>query len=149
MKRIKKARPWIDDNGKKYPDEKLKVISKGWDQKTWDYYLSETVDVPQREPILKEKSDVENYSQEDHSKFFKESFGKKHRPNLKSALNVMIGELPQKEAIILRMLFNEGLGTRKTAKILKIDDSSVRRLRKKGLELLKEKFKSVEDNKKL
>ena len=52
MKSVKRSRPWIDKNGKKYCDEKLKVISKDWDQETWNQYLSKTVDVPQKESIF-------------------------------------------------------------------------------------------------
>ena len=148
MKRLKRVRPWIDENGKKYSDDILRVVSKDWDQKTWDRYLTETVDVPQRELILKEKGDVENHSEESHYQFFKESFPKKKRDNLKSDLDMMMEELPQKECVILKMLFYEGLTPSKVAKRIGIDASSVRRLRKKGIELLKGKLKSIEVNKK-
>ena len=149
MKRLKRVRPWIDENGKKYSDDSLKVISKDWDQKTWDRYLTETVDIPQRELILKGKGDIENHSEKSHCQFFKESFPKKKRDGLKSGLDMMMGELPPKECVILKMLFYEGLTPSKVAKRIGIDASSVRRLRKNGIELLKEKLKSIDVNKKL
>ena len=99
--------------------------------------------------FLTDKNDIEDHSQESHSHFFKESSKKKQWPNLKAALDVMIKKLPPKEGMILKMLFHENLPPSEIAKKLRIDDSSVRRLRKKGLELLKEKFKSIEVNKKL
>ena len=52
-----------------YPDEKLKIISKNWDDDTWDNFLYE-FDVHQRELNQSSDADINSLSWDNHKEIF-------------------------------------------------------------------------------
>lgn len=44
--------PWLDESGDLLPDDILRVISKKWDQNTWDRYLDHYCEDKANEPVI-------------------------------------------------------------------------------------------------
>ena len=56
----KETKPWQHPNGKKFSVEELKLVSKKWDQKTWNEYLESTA-APLLETLLRKGTDISEY----------------------------------------------------------------------------------------
>ncbi len=54
------VKPWQRPNGKNFSVEELKLISKMWDQKTWDEYL-ESTEAPLTETLLRKGTSISKY----------------------------------------------------------------------------------------
>lgn len=138
-----KREPWLDEHGQQYPDAQLKIISKKWDEKTWDNYLKATVDVPLREIHLEHGHDAESYSQEEHEKFYQDVGNTKARPYFTHALEKIMRELPRKEALVIRMFFRQGMKSEEIAKVLNVDRATVYRTNKRALSKIKQDLKNI------
>ena len=139
-------KPWPDENGQQYLDWKLKEVFHTWDQKTWDEFLKETVEVPQRESVFQYGHDIEDYSQEEHKKFCQDIGKIKARPFFADALAGLIRSLSQREGIIVKMAFRQEVSHAEIAKSLNLDRSTVYRINKRALSKIKENLNDIVNN---
>ena len=143
MRKAKKEKPWLDENGKIYPLKKIEAISKSWDDKTWDRYLAENIDVEMKEGLLDDANEVENLSQDQYKNNYLDLFNQEEYPILREAFDNILRELPNKEATILKSIFYEKMNTSQVAKKFKLHPSTVIRARDRGITLIKQELEKT------
>ena len=143
MKKIKKEKPWLDENGKIYPLKKIEAISKDWDDKTWERYLAENIDVEMKEDLFGDANEVENFSQDQYKNNYLDLFDQEEYPILREAFDNILRDISGKEAIILKSIFYEKMNSSQVAEKFKLHPSTVIRARDRGITLIKRELEKT------
>ena len=111
MKKIK-DRPWLTSTEVEVPTDKLKEVSKAWDQETWSAYLK-WYESSFREVLVK----TEHYQilSECVSKSVFDLYGHESCPQLQSFCDRILNLVSTEQKIILRKIFFEGKTVRQIA----------------------------------
>lgn len=127
------SKPWLDPNGRLYSDDALKEISKTWDPSTWERFLSETIDVPQRELVQStEERAINEYLTGE------EKLDEMPRNELHALIRqLMRRHLSIQQQTILRMIYWENRSEREIAETLGLTKSRVPTQKSKSLSKLK------------
>ena len=137
-------KPWPGKNNHELPDKCLKSISTNWDTQTWDRYLDATVDVNMKESLLDDPATVDTLSQERYQDDYIGLFGQSEEfPNLQNAFDEIIKCLPEKEAIVIRLIFYNGLNIPEVSKKIGYHKTTIIRLRDKGISSLKKMLVNI------
>ena len=127
--------PWLNKKRFLKNDYQLKKISKDWDEKTWEDYLSslesersESLIDPDLYDLLKEEFPCPKYE------FIPDS---RRTKKLKKLLKNALHRLSEKQQKIIFFIFFEGLSTRETALKMNISHTGVLKLRDRALNSLK------------
>ena len=137
IKKPKRPTPWRDENGDLLSDEKLKVISRNWDEKTWNRFLEKVVEVPLRE-TYEESSFIEEHSEEDHKTFFRESISSKKSLSGSRKIEELLVGLDKRQVIVLKIICN-GFSLREISKKTGWSLTSIQRLKQMGIEEIRRK----------
>ena len=132
----KRDYPWLDENGEVYPLDRIKVISRNWDEQTWELYLSENVDVKRKS----NQSFIEAFAHHEHQNENCEPCENKEVLELKQKLTRALEDIPEKEKLIIKLIFFENMRIREITKKFNMSKRTVIRLRDKGLSLLRKEL---------
>ncbi|MBT4761923.1 MAG: hypothetical protein HOO06_09525 [Bdellovibrionaceae bacterium] len=139
MKTKDKLKPWLDDDGKELAEEKLHLVSRSWSPETWEEYLA-TIEKEQEEISFETPFGSENYSQEKHEKFYKNIFKQKDLPNIEKNICSILRELSNKQQAVIYLLFWEGKSLGEIGKKLRINKTSVMKLKSRALSYMAERI---------
>ena len=130
-------KPWLDQNGTPLSDTKLKLISKGWNQKTWEEYLS-WFEWPLQESQLSPEVYQEMAEKMEES-VFSLSASKSWLPDQDSKLyaEALLNKLTPKQKTVLKMIFWEEKTEREIAAHLGIARGTVNDIKNRALLKLK------------
>lgn len=126
--------PWLDQNGKTLPTEKIKLISKDWDSETWESFLKSTVDAeasgyevttPKYESLCEDQQDTMWGSSEALPQAVQEE--------VRSAVR-KLKERPKK---IIRCHYWENLSVREIGKIEDLSFGRVQQIKNESLNEIK------------
>lgn len=128
-------RPWLDANGQLYSNAALKEISKGWSSRTWEHFLSETVDKTQLDALVAPyKYDLMCEEADLHwSEIAVSGFSAAHV----SALLKAMRRLTKQQSQILRHLYWDGMSIRQTAQQMGVSKTLVSIQKDNSLKKLK------------
>lgn len=132
-------RPWTNEQGKDLAKDELKELCSGWDTSTWENYLS-AEEVEQKELLLDDPAQSENFSQEKHDHFIESHFDQKEFPNLKKKMCSLIRELSDKQQTVIYKIFWENKCLTTIAEEMNVNKTSVMKLRDRGLHQLAKKL---------
>ena len=126
-------KPWLDQNGNPLCDTNLKLISKGWNQKTWEEYLS-WLELPLRESQLCPEAFQEMAEKMEES-VFSLSASKNWLPEQDSKLyaEALLNKLTPKQKTVLKMIFWEEKTEREIAAHLGIARGTVSDIKNRAL----------------
>ena len=127
-----KSKPWKDNNGKTYPNDKLKIISKNWDNDTWYRFLRDDVYVYQREKTLSNPKHAEKCFTLHHNDLCKNTYDCNKRENIKKVLKALLNQLPRDEYKILKLIYWENKLNVEAANVLGISEVKSHRMRKRA-----------------
>ena len=127
-----KRKPWKDSNGRTYSNDKLKIISKNWDNETWYRFLQDDVYVYQRENTLNNPKHAEKYITIDHNDLCRRVHDSKKRENIKKVLKVLLNQLTSDEYKMLKLTYWEDKLNVEAAKILDVSEVKSHRIRKRA-----------------
>ena len=129
--------PWLDKNGKVLSDEVLRIISKVWDQETWDRYLDFYVnDIEDSRTTYKDDSTLENLLNHSVEPTFLTG-GEYVNPILKSQLSEAIKLLSDRQKFVIENIFLNNLSEHQVAELLGISRATVRGHKQTALRHLK------------
>ena len=129
--------PWLDPNGKVYSDAALKQISKTWDAKTWDKYLSEQSDKYLREESTDQRSyDFKCEKESMHVWNTQTGFPSDHPMAVQ--IRSKLKRLTKQQQQIIRCMFWQDLSLRETAATLGISATQVLVQKRRSLKRLKQ-----------
>ena len=106
--------PWLNKDGAMKSEAEIKESCKGWSPSTWESYL-QTLEVEQKETIMENPSDLEEYSQEEHDKYMDILGSPRVFPTLEKKLLESMESLTSKQKIVLHRVFLEKIGVRALA----------------------------------
>ena len=124
--------PWLNKDETMKSEAEIKESCKGWSPSTWESYL-QTLEVEQKEAIMKNPRDVEEYSQEEHDKYMDILGSSRAFPTLEKKLLESMESLTLKQKIVLHRLFWEKMGVRALAREMNVAASSLILMRDRAL----------------
>lgn len=127
------SKPWLDPNGRIYSDDALKEVSKNWDAPTWERFLAETIDCPQREIVQSnEERLIDEYFTGD------EKLDEMPRNELHDLIRQLIRRhLTIQQQSVIRMIYWQGRSEREIAEILGINKGRVPTIKRQSLSKLR------------
>lgn len=140
-------KPWLNDDGSLKDDQEIQVLGKGWSTKTWNNYLNATVDLGDEIERAIPFSEDEYYLK--GIKLSNTLENLEYYPRLKKAFRVALDGLTKSEREVLLKYFWENKKTPVIAKELKKANSTVRVLKQRGINKLREILTSLEFKHKL
>ncbi|MFK7827876.1 MAG: sigma factor-like helix-turn-helix DNA-binding protein [Oligoflexales bacterium] len=115
--------------------KQLKVMTKSWDQGTWDHYLQEEVESGRTESLLDDPWKIDEY-ETGYGDIAKESMGEEKILAFKKKLGSLLRLLSEKEQRIIFLIFWKGLSQREIARVLKLSRGSVENTRNRAFQKL-------------
>ena len=134
------TKPWLDQNGLPLCDSKLKLVSKRWDQKTWDEYLS-WFECPRRESLIKTSAYQEALDKMEESIFSLATSEESN--NSKVCVDEFLAMLTPKQKIVIEMTYWQNKSEREIAKHLGVSRGTIRDIKKNALTKIKKNFESA------
>ena len=139
-------KPWLDENGNVYSNEKLRVLKDGWNLETWEAFLKSDVEKACQEYLPDDPGFVEN-SQIGYSESYQDMASSERFPMLKEQVRAYLNRLTLKEQKIIQAIFWEGKSQRDIARELKVSRAAIFRTRDRALKklgaLFVDKFLSI------
>ena len=126
--------PWIGPEGKVLSDAQLRLVSRSWDAKTWERYLS-TIETPLSECLIPTKKLYALAEKSGNGLFICEGEAANALPSKK--LEHALEQLTFKQRHVLELTFFRAKSSRQASMILGISQSTVRDLKRKALRNLK------------
>lgn len=136
MKRKKETtpRPWLTADGVERSTFELKRISRDWDPKTWEDYLTwfeSALGSRLIAPYIYEKIGDEQ------SESVFEKFDQNNDPRIREKCETLLSSIPANEAQVLRHIFFDGFTVRRIAGILKVSKTGVHHIKTRALSRLR------------
>ena len=139
MKAGQKQEPWINDQGQIYPDKELMLISKHWNEETWEKFLVATVERSasyMRETVLTPTTYAMILEEMSESIWAWSESPKS--ADVSSRIRLLIRDhLTPRQQHVIRLTFWDGLSERKIGEILGISRTAVATYKSKSLKKLK------------
>lgn len=132
-------RPWLDPDGNLYSTEALKELSKGWDKKLWDKFLSCTVDSSTQEKIPSPHV-YHEACEKNFETIFEQFVGEKREApkDIQRLIKEVVRHLTNQQVRILKEIYWENRSLREVARMLQIDGKQVRVQHARSLSKLKD-----------
>ena len=127
--------PWLDRHGRMLTDERLKVVSKDWDHSTWESFL-DWQDVTLTESLV--SPFIYDQMSEGLETSVFDSASAEREPVFSQNLNDLFRRLTKRQKQVIRLTFEECLTDREIASRLSISRRTVRDLKHRSMEKLKE-----------
>ena len=127
--------PWLKEDGTPKSETEIKESCKNWSPSTWEAYL-QTLEVEQKEIIVDNPLELEEYSQEEHDKYSNILGNRRDFPILQKHLLEAMKSLTFKQQKVLHNLFWKKMMLREVGEEIGITTSSVALLRDRALKQL-------------
>lgn len=132
---MKYLKPWLDENGKPLKTEHLKLVSKYWDENTWEEYLKTLEYGIEGRQINPQKFNTKcDYLTENIWEFSSETA----HPNLQETIQQALSKLTSKQRLIIEKYFFDNKSETQIAHELNLYRGSVSGLKERALKRIKE-----------
>ncbi len=135
LKKETTPRPWLTPDGVERSTFELKRISRDWDPKTWEDYL--TWFESALRPKLITPWIYEKIGDEQSESVF-EKFDQNNDPRIREKCETLLSSIPANEAQVLRHIFFDGFTERHIAGLLKISKSGAHQLKQRAITRLRQ-----------
>ncbi|HLE11350.1 MAG: hypothetical protein A2504_16860 [Bdellovibrionales bacterium RIFOXYD12_FULL_39_22] len=123
------CRPWLDQKGKPIGNDKLKIISKDWDQSMWEKYLS-WYETPSKEILIHHRTYDALAEQMEESVFALSASGADDE--LKVFVRKLVSKLTPKQQRVIHMIYWDGKSEREIATELNLSRIAISKLKKRA-----------------
>lgn len=113
--------PWLDSFGSEFPLEKLRLLSKTWDQKTWTSYVI-YLEAAAKEKLVSHRRFERQINQNQASVFSHSGSGSTFET---SKLSSVLCKLTARQRQVIELVFWKGKSHREVARILGVHQSTV------------------------
>ena len=129
-------RPWLNEDGSLKSDDEIRKVCHSWPPTVWGRYFKWT-NGNVKDKNLAYSPDMDTDEMAERPQLSELISNESADPELKQALEVALEHLSRRERLIIKKFFLEKQTTKQIAKKLKIVPSTVRVLRKRGVDKLK------------
>ncbi len=127
-------KPWLDLNGLPLSDEQLQFVSRRWDQKIWEEYLS-WFECPLKESQLKSAVYDELAGKMTESIFSLSSSSECNYTTI--CFDELLALLTPKQKIVIEMIYWQGKSEKEIAKYLGVSRCAIQKFKRRALAKLK------------